>query len=166
MNTEDQNQNFEKLQRLLKLKRYELPPPRYFGDFSGQVVSRIRAGRTGARYESFENIISQSAWLNRLWRKLERQPALSGAVTAIVCGLMVAGVFLMEQTTPEKPDFLAVGEGKDAPNGFATGDALGNNFAGAPPLVSSTNLGTIRSLFDNGPTIQPALVNGTSLLQK
>jgi hypothetical protein len=166
MNTEDQNQDFEKLQHLLKLKRYETPPPRYFNDFSGQVVSRIRAGKTGARYESFENIVAQTPWLHRWWQRLERQPALSGAVTAIVCGLMVAGVFLMEKTTPQKPEFLAVGEGSSAPNDSANSSALVNNFAGAPTLVSSTNLGAIRSLFDTLPTIQPALSSGTPMLQK
>ncbi len=47
MSAENQDQDFEKLQRLLKLKRHESPPPRFFNDFSGQVTARIRAGDVG-----------------------------------------------------------------------------------------------------------------------
>jgi hypothetical protein len=169
MNTEDQNQDFEKLQHLLKLKRYETPPPRYFNDFSGQVTSRIRAGGTGARYEAFENIVTQTPWLSRLWHSLERQPALSGAVAAIVCGLVVAGVFLMEQTTPPAFNPLALDQGNAAGNDLATA-SLGNNFAAAvPQLVSSTNTAALLTgpnLFQNLPTIQPALISGPPLGEK
>ena len=40
MNAEPEN--FDQLCRLLKLKRHESPPPRYFNDFSSQVIARIR----------------------------------------------------------------------------------------------------------------------------
>jgi hypothetical protein len=172
MNTEDQNQDFEKLQHLLKLKRYETPPPRYFNDFSGQVTSRIRAGRSGGRYDAFENIVAQTPWLSRLWHKLERQPALSGAMAVIVCGLTVAGVFLMEQTTPANLDFMAggqVGLAENEPNPTAL---LGNNFAAAtaaPQLVSSTNISAVLTgpnLFENLPMIQPLPVSASPLLRK
>lgn len=172
MNTEDQSQDFEKLQHLLKLKRYETPPPRYFNDFSGQVTARIRAGRSGGRYDSFENIVTQTPWLSRLWHKLERQPALSGAMAAIVCGLAVAGVFLMEQTTPANLDFMAGGQGSLAGNDSSSSPLLGNNFAAgaaAPQLVSSTNVSAMLTgpnLFQNLPMIQPLPASGLPLLQK
>ncbi len=173
MNTEDQNQDFAKLQHLLKLKRYETPPPRYFNDFSGQVTARIRAGKTGGRYETFENIVIQTPWLSRLWHKLERQPALSGAVAAIACGLMVAGVFLFETTTPPPNlgnGFLAEGQGSAQGDNSSPAASLGNNFAAtAPQLVSSTSISTLltgTNLFDRMPALQPVPVSGTPLLQK
>jgi hypothetical protein len=172
MNTENQDQDFEKLQHLLKVKRYETPPPRYFNNFSGQVLSRIRAGRTGGRFEAMDNLVSRTPWLRRLWRLIETQPALSGAVAAIACGLMVAGVFLMEQTTPQNLNFTAVGETPgtgNAGNDFASAAVLGNNFAVAPQLVSSTNTAALLTgpnLFDRMPGLQPTPATGLPLWQK
>lgn len=174
MNAEDQNQDFEKLQHLLKLKRYEKPHPRYFNDFSSQVVSRIRAGRTGSRFEAVDNLISRTPWLRRLWRTVETQPALSGALAAVACGLMVAGVFLMETTTPTNLNFTAIGEPPGAENpgsDFATAP-LGNNFAVSPQLVSSTNTAAVLTgpnLFDRMPglpAIQPTPAAGLPLRPK
>ena len=45
--TEDESS--QRLQRLLRLKRNETPPPGYFGDFSSGVVDRIRALETERR---------------------------------------------------------------------------------------------------------------------
>jgi len=167
MNSEEQSQDFEKLQHLLKLKRYEQPPPRYFNGFSSQVLAHIRADKSVTRFETANNFISRTPWLRRIWRKLESQPALSGAIATVACGLMVAGVFLMEETTPQKPDLTAVGGGAAVGDSPATGPALGNNFAthGAPQLVFSTNLPaalTGPNLFEQivpGSTMQPALIS-------
>ena len=46
MNSE--NDNFDQIQRMLKLKRYEQPPPRYFNDFSSQDHRPDSSGRVGA----------------------------------------------------------------------------------------------------------------------
>ena len=171
MNSEEQSQDFEKLQRLLKLKRYEQPPPRYFNDFSTRVVAHIRADTSVSRFETADDLISRTPWLRRLWRKLENQPALSGAIATVACGLMVAGVFFMEETTPQTINPPGAQSGTRNNNNFGTVPALGNNFAvGAPQLVSSTNvspLPTGLNLFDQmGPQnpMQPAY--GRSLFQK
>ncbi len=98
MNAEPEN--FDQLCRLLKLKQHESPPPRYFNDFSVQVLSRIRAGTPGSRFESFEEIVSQSLWVRRFWRLIEHRPAVSGLFTAAACGLLIVGVFKSDNAPP------------------------------------------------------------------
>jgi len=166
MNTEDQDQQFAKLQQLLKLKRHEQPHPRYFNDFSGQVLSRIRAGRNGGRFETAGDFLRRIPWLRRLWRQLEARPALAGVIAASVCGLLGIGVFFMEESTPQNLNLLA-GEGNNAgENHPAPPPALGNNFAAltaAPQLASSTNISpfpTGSNLFEHMPTLQTMPASG------
>jgi hypothetical protein len=166
MNSEEQNQDFEKLQHLLKLKRYEQPPPRYFNDFSSRVIAHIRTDSSVSRLETAENLISRTPWLRRLWRKLENQPALTGAFATVVCGLMVAGVFLMEETTPQNFNFTTAGHGSTDSDPSKGRTGLGDNFAtvAAPPAFqSSTNL--TPNLFEHlgvglpGQPAEPALIS-------
>lgn len=74
--------NFESLEKLLRLKRHEQPPPRYFNDFSGRVIDRI--GRGEAR----------RSWWERLGFDL--RPALAAGAGMAACGLMVYGVATTE----------------------------------------------------------------------
>lgn len=159
MSAENQDQDFEKLQRLLKLKRHEQPPPRFFNDFSGQVTARIKAGATGSQSDSFEEIVAQTPWLLRIWRAIEGKPAVSGIFTAAVCGLVVAGVFMADKTTSEMPRFeleapLAKTEKKSL---FSSG---GSTLATVP--VSSTNPAAMLpgSLFNNTPMLQTLPASG------
>ena len=71
MSAENQDQDFEKLQRMLKLKRHEQPPPRFFNNFSTIVTARIRAGETDKKIETFEDVVSQAPWLYRIWMAIE-----------------------------------------------------------------------------------------------
>lgn len=84
MNADDQN--FEALQRLLKLKRHEKPPPRYFNDFSSRVISRIEA----------EAAATEMSWFQKLVATFQNKPSLAGFAGAAVCGLLVAGVVMTE----------------------------------------------------------------------
>lgn len=174
MNTEDQNQDFARLQQLLKLKRYETPPPRYFNDFSAKVVSRIRAGRTGDRYDAFENLVTQTPWLNRLWRVIERQPAVSGAVAVIAGCLMVAGVFVKGTTSPQGGNFTGVTEsnrdhnvaGNSAGNNFAVGSNLAVAASAAASIASSTSTLSGPNLFEHLPSLQVMPVSGVPSWQR
>lgn len=70
--------NFESLEKLLRLKRHEQPPPRYFNDFSGRVLDRIGRGE------------AKRSWWERLGFDL--RPALAAGAGMVACGLMVYGV--------------------------------------------------------------------------
>lgn len=159
MSAENQDQDFEKLQRLLKLKRHEQPPPRFFNDFSGQVTARIKAGAKGAQVDSFEEIVAQTPWLQRIWQAIEGKPAVSGIFTAAVCGLVVAGVFMADKTNNQMPTFELEPQVAKA----ETKSLFSSNSATLVTMpVSSTNPATPipGSLFNNQPMFQPLPVSG------
>jgi hypothetical protein len=154
MNAEQKNS--DPLLRLLKLKRHESPPPRYFNDFSSQVISRIRAGTPGGRFESFEDIVYQSPWMRRFWRAIEHRPAVSGLFAAGLCGLLVVGVF-MSDNTPRSLNFTAdVRDKADSSDPGGTGQ---NSFA-----VARTTSGGL--LFDNSTNPAIQLPSGPSLFKE
>jgi hypothetical protein len=84
--------NFESLEKLLKLKRYEQPPPRYFSEFSGKVMSRIEAGEARTS----------------LWEKFgfDLRPAFAAMAGMFACGLVVYGV----ATTDGSPTVPGLGD--------------------------------------------------------
>jgi len=68
----------DSLARLLRLKRHEQPPPRYFNDFSSQVIARIERGEI------------RVSWWERFGFDL--RPAMAAAAGALACGLIIYGV--------------------------------------------------------------------------
>ena len=141
MNQNPEDPGFDQLRRLLKIKRYEQPPPRYFNEFSIQVLARLRAGQGGGLADN---------WWQRLWSVFELKPALPAAFGAAICGLLVVGaVYTEDVEVPQELLKLTSGE-----NGFApTSLPLPH----APELVSfSTNpVPASGSLFDQIP-LQPS----------
>lgn len=159
MSTENQNQDFEKLQRLLKLKQYESPPPRFFNDFSGKVTARIRAGDVG-RFDSFEDVVAQTPWLQRIWRAIEGRPAISGLFAAGVSGLLLAGMFLTENRPGTSP-ILTGGNANNAEN-IVSKDPISP--LGVPGPSSSTTPAVIpSSLFGTPMGIQTIPASGTPI---
>ena len=79
-------ENFEQLRRLLALKRYEQPPPRYFNDFSSQVILRIKAGERGEEGAFLERLLWEAPWLRQIWAAFEAKPILAGVCGVAVCG--------------------------------------------------------------------------------
>src|SRR5436190_21032062 len=79
-----EQENFDQLCRLLKLKRHEQPPPRYFNDFSSRVIARISAGGR-------EAALDDGSWLVRLWSLIEARPMLPGAIGVAICAVLVFG---------------------------------------------------------------------------
>src|SRR6266496_3671700 len=110
-----EQENFDSLRRLLALKRHEQPPPRYFQDFSGHVIARLRAGERVDRSGFWESLSWEAPWLQRLWGAFETKPILAGALGMLVCGVLVAGIARSERAVnPEvaslsdKPDIDAL----------------------------------------------------------
>ncbi len=87
-----ESENFEALQRLLALKRYEQPPPGYFNGFADRVLRRIDSGGDLHPLRGWE----------RLPTSLSFKPALAGAFGLAVVGIYTFGLsvshFVDEQT--------------------------------------------------------------------
>jgi hypothetical protein len=89
--TED-SQDFQQLQRLLTLKRYEQPPPGYFHHFPREIILRIKAGELGeveAKWWAFDG-----SWLQWLWAACERRPVLAGGAGVALCGFFAAATLI------------------------------------------------------------------------
>lgn len=162
MSAENQDQEFEKLQRMLKLKRHEQPPPRFFNNFSTIVTARIRAGETDKKIETFEDVVSQAPWLHRIWKAIEGRPAVSGLFAASVCGLLIAGIYIADNTVPTRPS-LATAQSEPSVEAkpqteqeglLAAGPQVGNSLSPSAVLPGSST-----SLFNNVLSLPTAPVN-------
>src|SRR5262245_28324439 len=87
-----EQENFDALRRLMKIKRYEQPPPRYFKDFSSQVLARI---------EREEITPSSASWLDKFADLFQARPAFSGVLGAAVCLLLVGTAVYSEAGGPQ-----------------------------------------------------------------
>ena len=80
-----ENGDFEQLQKALKLKRHEQPPPGYFHHFSSRVVDRIET----RSHPGFWGSIWEATWVERVRTALTANPITSG-IFAGCAVLMVA----------------------------------------------------------------------------
>jgi hypothetical protein len=78
-------EDFEKLQKLLKFKRLEQPPPGYFNRFSSVVINRLER-------EGLSNHISEVPWLKKLMRLFESSPVAAGLFGAALCAVVIFGI--------------------------------------------------------------------------
>jgi hypothetical protein len=101
------NNNFTELKRLLKLKQHEVPPPGYFNHFSGEVISRIRAGEPGESQTFAEQMRAQAPWLAVFLRIFETKPGMIGAFATSLCLVLLVGVVLAERPDSVPTDVLA-----------------------------------------------------------
>jgi hypothetical protein len=155
---EQENQDFESLRRLLSLKKHEQPPPRFFNEFSGNVISRIRAQRSGAN--SMARLESEAPWLIRFWQTLANKPIAAWGVGAAVSALVLGGILMAEKPASQ----VNLGGANATPDNLglaATQPADGGAGLNQPVLLSSSNAGPVSgpNLFDKFQPPQTAPVS-------
>ena len=146
MNMNTGSPNFSRLLSLLALKRHEQPPPGYFQNFPGQVISRIRAGERAADPNILQLMLIEWPWLQRLWTGLETKPALTGLLGAAACALLLVGM-------------LYPGRQELAPDQFSSASA-------GMMLSSSTERGRVNSAVERATApdfFETNLLGGASL---
>jgi hypothetical protein len=85
---------FEKLQKLLKLKRHEQPPPGFFDSFPTRVINRLE------REAAQQGRWADASWLMRLLATLETNPMAAGLFGMSVCGLLISGIAWSQYRPP------------------------------------------------------------------
>ncbi|PYI87005.1 MAG: hypothetical protein DME26_07680 [Verrucomicrobia bacterium] len=74
--------NFERLLRLLSLKRYEQPPPRYFSEFAGRVIAHLERGGG----------LQAGPWWRRWVTDWELSPMAACSLGVVACTLLLVGL--------------------------------------------------------------------------
>ena len=105
--------NFDALQRLLTLKRYEAPPPGYFNRFAGRVIARLEA----------EGGMRSPTWWQRWWEALNSPPALALSYGAVIVGLLMFGTGLLQSLELEADPALAASDSWLGPDPLSVADA-------------------------------------------
>jgi hypothetical protein len=158
----DQNEeNFDQLRQLMKLKRHEVPPPGYFNRLPAEIISEIRAERREPQ-DSVSRLATEAPWLMRFWGALEAKPLFGGAFGAAVCALILGALYLSEKPA-ERPTNVPLNAGADLPFASTTIAPANGEIVGSPLLLAATNLNNASgpNLFDQMPMLQTAPVSHT-----
>ncbi len=136
-------ENFEALRKLLALKKYEQPPPRYFSELSTRILNRIeREPQTIPFWERF-------------FPNIGLNPALAYSFGLLACGTLVFGLGYSLKTEPEQTVAHPFGDenrsiassmpaAQDAP-GLSLSNYQVNQLASTNPVMGTEPL---PSLFD------------------
>jgi hypothetical protein len=151
MNSSNQD-DFEKLQKLLALKKYEQPPPGYFNRLPGQIMSRIEAGEGQTRF--WEHFIPS----------FTLKPAMVYGLGLATCGVVALGVFYTSNLPGNKPGATTASTTTISQPTMVTSTAVAASIASRDASsVNSTNPITQPSLFPDpqniGRELQTAPVN-------
>ena len=104
--------NFNDLKNLLKLKRYEVPPPGFFNQFSDGVIARIREGEDRQAGSLADRLNDSAPWLVRFLRVFEAKPGVIGGFATSLCLLMLFGVVLAERSESGPQNFMTASSGQ------------------------------------------------------
>ncbi len=143
-------ENFEALRKLMALKKYEKPPPRYFTDLPGQIWNRI------------EREPAQNSFWERFFPNIGINPAFAYTFGLLACGSLVFGIgySLRTETAEVVTRPIANDNWRFAPK-LATTDGAGLNLSNFQPTqLASTNpvMNSLPSLFE-GMSLRVAPVN-------
>jgi hypothetical protein len=83
-------ENFEALRKLLALKKYEQPPPRYFSELPSRIWSRL------------EREPETSSFWQRLFPNLELNPAIAYSFGLLACATLIFGISYSLRTGTEQ----------------------------------------------------------------
>jgi hypothetical protein len=87
-------EEFEELRKLLRIKRYEQPPPRFFNEFSARVLDRIEA--ESASTAKAGTLAGEAPWLVRMLKLLETNSLVAGGFATAVCAMLIGGIVYSE----------------------------------------------------------------------
>jgi hypothetical protein len=146
-------ENFEQLRRLLTLKRYEQPPPRYFNDFSSQVIARIKLREQGEDRAIIERLLWEAPWLQRIWAAFEAKPILAGAFGLAVCGLLVTGAIFSEKADVEPVALIPVTESAPSTVEVANAMAVSHPLLVKPTALDDSSTSPIAAAQTDGPLL-------------
>lgn len=129
----ENEQNFEQVEKLLKLKQHEIPPPGYFNNFSGQVIARIRAGEAAKPQSFVEQIEENSSWLANLLRIFDAKPGMIGGFATSMCLLLLLTVVFAERSEQAPKNIFATAESGAATSSMAS-------TSGTAPMLATANM--------------------------
>src|SRR5688572_7697175 len=113
--------NSDAVQKILRLKRHEQPPPGYFNQFSGRVIARIERGE------------ACTSWWERFG--FDMRPALAAATGVFACALVIYGVATADDAPPVNMGVLNSFAASPSPSTTANDFIASADMAGA----NSTN---------------------------
>jgi hypothetical protein len=143
----DTNNNFGDLKRLLKLKQHEVPPPGYFNHFSGDVISRIRAGETSGA-QGFLAQFEGNSFMMSLLQLFQVKPGVIGGFATSLCLLLLIGVVMAE-----RPDGTSAATDITSLPSVPTDSPLSQGLALAPADSSSGITISSNSMVSLQPTV-------------
>ncbi len=152
MNSGDQD--FEQLRKLLKVKRYEQPPPGYFGRFSDRVINRLEREAESGRKAGFG---AGWGWLEALQRVLSENPISAGIFA--VCGVMM--VVVGNSQYLDKYIANGIAGLPTAPSGAGTRDMASTS---APHGVSGVSIASLPAAETMVSSVNPVFMNASDSL--
>jgi hypothetical protein len=153
MSMNQETENFEQLRRLLKLKRYEQPPPRYFNEFSQQVIARIRAGERVDDNAIIERLLWEAPWLQRIWAAFEAKPVLAGVLGVAMCGFLITGVIYSDKADVQPVALIPVSESTPNTVEVANMMAVNHPLLAKPTTLEASSTNPISALQSDGPLL-------------
>jgi len=140
--------NFDALKKLLQIKQHEVPPPGYFNQFSGEVISRIRAGEAGGNRTFTERLQAEAPWAVGFLRIFETRPGLIGGFATSLCLLLALVAVFSERSDVAAKHLLAV-SGSSAFTGSSVASMP------APALVAAADSSGIVASTNPVTSLQP-----------